>query len=46
MLIVEMDALDKKLEAYKEGANGSLDLSGLDFGFEGAKTVGAFLPEQ
>jgi hypothetical protein len=45
VLIVEMNALDEKLKAYKEAPNGSFDLSGLGFGTEGAKTVASFLPK-
>jgi hypothetical protein len=45
--IVEMSVLDKKLKAYLEDRdpNGSLDLSRLDFGTEGAKKVASFLPK-
>jgi hypothetical protein len=39
-----MDALTEKLEAYKPDQK-SLDLSGLDFGIEGAKKIASFLPE-
>jgi hypothetical protein len=45
VLIVEMNALDEKLKAYKEDPNGRLDLSGLGFGTEGAVKVASFLPK-
>jgi hypothetical protein len=38
-----MDALDETLKAYLEDPNGSLNLSKLDFGIEGAKKVASFL---
>jgi hypothetical protein len=44
VIIVEMNALDEKLKAYKEDPNGgSLNLAGLGFGTEGAKKVASFL---
>jgi hypothetical protein len=41
--IVEMSVLDEKLNAYLEDPNGSLNLSGLAFGTEGAKKVVSLL---
>jgi hypothetical protein len=38
-----MDALDEKLKSYLDDPNGSLDLSGLGFGIEGAKKVTSLL---
>jgi hypothetical protein len=44
VIIVEMNAVKKKLKAYKEDPNGgTLDLSGLGFGTKGAKKVASFL---
>jgi hypothetical protein len=43
--IVEMSALDEKLKAYLRDPKGSLDLSGLGFGTEGAKKVASFIPK-
>jgi hypothetical protein len=45
VLAVKMDTLDEKLKAYKEDPNGSLNLSGLGFGIEGATKVASFLPK-
>jgi hypothetical protein len=40
-----MSVLHEKLKAYLEDPNGTLDLSALGFGTEGAKKVASFLPK-
>jgi hypothetical protein len=42
--MVEMEALKAKLAAYTKDPQDSLDLSGMELGTEGMKTVATSLP--